>query len=478
MLVNLSRVSKKRNSTYSTPGGGQTYNCKLKAGCSIEHPVIELQWDGSSSPVSNNYAIIQDFGGRHYWIDNWTYNDRLWTASMSVDVLRTYKTEIGQATKYILRSASEYNVHALDNKYPAVTPPVSTKYPITLQGWTGQADNPYNNGTFVVGVVGYNNPFASGGIIYCQLTPAQFTTMVNNCFSKNIIQWQQATGQTDFGLALKEFGLNLAKSVNNPFDYINSVRWFPCSFPAAGGGSVHLGNIDTEAACTGIANPLMSTNAHITFAADPAVFDWEKIEPYCYYKLVMPPFGTFMLDSREVGLAGGISIFVWIDAMSGMANMQVTPSNSSKTLVMASAQVGVPIEISGIQANLISSISAGASIAEAAAAATAGPIAIGSLAAAATGIANAVGDGWFDVKQSGCAGGIAPVTDDKAVYVTKYNHVDLNSAEFGYPLCKTKTISSLSGFVLCADGEIEIPGATADELREIEAFLTGGFYYE
>lgn len=467
--------SKRHNST-KQPTGGSSYTILLKDACSVSNPTIALKWPGSGDPTAFNMCYIQTFG-RYYWIDNWTYSERQWIASCSVDVLASFKDDIGSASKYVLRSASDKNVHVLDTIYPALTPPTVTKYSVSLQDWAESGYTSYANGSFVVGIVGEGNTFASGGIVYVQMTPAQFETMITNCFIVSYNEWASMGATSDFGTALKLFGQNLLKSVNNPFNYINSVKWFPFSFITGSAAVVHLGRINTTAGCNPLTYPVLATNAHITFAADTDEFDWEKIEPYCTYRAVIPPFGSFMLDSRQVGLGGGADIFVWTDAISGMANMQITANGSTETLVMASAQVGVPIEIGGIQADMISSIGAGAAVAQAAAAAVSGGLSLGLASSALASVASAVGDGWFDVKQSGCAGGLACVTDDKAIFVTKYQHAPQDPTEMGYPLCDIKTISSLSGYVQCADGELET-AARPDEYRQIQQFLTGGFFYE
>ena len=51
------------------------------------------------------------------------------------------------------------------------------------------------------------------------------------------------------------------------------------------------------------------------------------------------------------------------------------------------------------------------------------------------------------------------------------------NADKGRPLCKTKQINTLSGFIKCANSAIET-GLTADENNAIVSFLDGGFFYE
>ena len=47
----------------------------------------------------------------------------------------------------------------------------------------------------------------------------------------------------------------------------------------------------------------------------------------------------------------------------------------------------------------------------------------------------------------------------------------------GRPLMQTRTISTLSGFIMVQKGDVPIAG-TSQEADEIRSLLEGGFYYE
>ena len=475
MLVNLSRVAKKRNSTYSTPGGGQTYNCKIKAGCSIEHPVIEIQWDGSSSPVSNNYAIIQDFGGRHYWIDNWTYDDRKWIASMSVDVLRTYKTEIGAASKYILRSASEYDPDVIDTVYPSMLPVTSE---VTFPTFTDWATT-FDAGRFVVGVVGQNNTFSAAGTGYVVLTSAQLQQLIQACFTEDERLWQApVTPNTDFATALNEYGDKINKSVENPIQFINSIVWVPFVPSTGAATTIWLGRTNTQISAPSLADPIYTRvfafSNLVPSGIDTTYGVWRALEPFCRYTMVFPPFGSFPLDSAMIHRKyGQIQGQVKVDCITGEATF-----NAYDYGITGSARLGIPISLSGSSVNYMDQALA---LVDGTADTVGSFLKLdfaGGVKNAAHGIANVMNASAPKATQGSIGGGMAALNSPRYVLCKWYSPVPENNMEKGRPLCQMKTISSLSGYVVCADGEIEIPGATADELREIEAYLTGGFYYE
>lgn len=110
---------------------------RLRDGCSIFQPVVEIRWDvkplktqgGTDYPdppyqqadiIAYNYAYIQLFGdyntatygdyfdnvhGRYYYITDITINTSgLYQLTLQVDVLATYRDEIGGSSQYIVRS--------------------------------------------------------------------------------------------------------------------------------------------------------------------------------------------------------------------------------------------------------------------------------------------------------------------------------------------------------------------------------------
>ena len=54
---------------------------------------------------------------------------------------------------------------------------------------------------------------------------------------------------------------------------------------------------------------------------------------------------------------------------------------------------------------------------------------------------------------------------------------DEDNASRGRPLCKTRTISTLSGYIVCSDADPDI-SCTDTEQAQIVSFMNGGFYYE
>ena len=54
---------------------------------------------------------------------------------------------------------------------------------------------------------------------------------------------------------------------------------------------------------------------------------------------------------------------------------------------------------------------------------------------------------------------------------------DDNTTEWGRPLCRVKTLNTLSGYIQCADADFEI-SCTSTERQAIASHLVKGFYME
>lgn len=122
MTITFYTFAKRVNSTAQPSAAGADYAVTIKDGSSAINPTISLKWTGSGSPVAYNYAYCSDWG-RYYWVNNWTYYDRQWTAELNVDVLATYKSQIGASSQYVVRSASNYDTAIVDGLYPTKAEP-------------------------------------------------------------------------------------------------------------------------------------------------------------------------------------------------------------------------------------------------------------------------------------------------------------------------------------------------------------------
>lgn len=463
------QFSKRLNST-KVPTGGTSYPIILKEGCSVQSPVIGLKWDGSSNPSQNNMAWIGPFH-RYYWITDWTYQDRIWWASLKTDVLASLKPIITQTAKYVLRAASNYDLDVIDTKYPA-------KAGVTYRQTTFTTGLDWNStGSYVLAVSGANNTYSVAGTGYYVCTASQLQQILNACFNQTSAEWATVTPTSDFGEALTSFGQKWAKSAFNPFQFINSVMWLPFTPATSGSTSVKLGLIDT-----GVTAGILSEVEHISTASfsvntNPGTDNgaWRVMAPFARYVLSFLPFGIFTLDSAALYGATSVDCSIKVDTLTGSGTMIVSGNNGSPSpnLVYTSAACGVPVQISGYSQNYVdmtkNAISAAGSVVSAAV--------TGNIAGAISAVGNAVESIAPDNYSSGSTGGKAAINSIKCLSTYKYEPVDEDITEHGRPLMKVETLGNLSGYILCADGDLPAL-LTPAEMQEISGYLTGGFFNE
>ena len=471
MNVDFYTFSKRINST-AQPTGGASYSCVIKSPSSVIAPKISIVWGGSGNPSAYNYAYIADYG-RYYWVSNWTYADRQWTADLSVDVLATYKTEIGAASKYILRSASDYNDEVLDSEYPAKLPGRYSHITHSL-GW---ASDPSSGGVYIIGVSGANNTLSIGGVGLYQADGAQANTIIANAYNaQSGILAGTPSGVTLDGSWIDWLGDCLVRAAGGVSNYLKGVMWFPFSFTGGGSVTVTMGLLSSG---TGTAQSLSSAiyvqQNTINLPGTGAGQAWRNVSPYLSHFVHFPPFGIIELDSVDVYAATQLRYTVRADALSGSGYLILELNTGSDTanpweiVATRSAQLGVPVPIGGQTYNMLSGIGSYAG--------AIGSAYSGNVTGVINGIGNAVSGILGQGRSNGGAGGCSAMTGIVNIFTRRMPPVDEDIPEKGRPLCEVKTISSMSGFVQCRDGDVSAPG-TAAELSQIESFLTGGFFYE
>ena len=72
------------------------------------------------NPMKWNYCYLPDFE-RYYFVRSWSWVLGRWECSLEVDVMASFKTEIGNTSAFVLRAASQCDPDLIDTKYPTET---------------------------------------------------------------------------------------------------------------------------------------------------------------------------------------------------------------------------------------------------------------------------------------------------------------------------------------------------------------------
>ena len=476
--VILYSFAKKENST-AQPVSGTTYNCQLKAPCGILNPEILLDIGLSSAP-SANYAYIASFG-RYYWIREWTNEGPIWRASLECDVLASYKSQIGSASLYALRSSHSYDGDIVDALYPCKADVSQNAYqfgPLFLQ-------NPPSGGLFCVGIVASGANISDsaarvGSLKYYLMDNAGLTTLVYALLDTATLE------NMGTGFSTSDASMELQKSLIDPLGYIKSCVWLPITgtdfTPAITltNQTVYLnGWAVTGVHCAAVSSVIISKQATVSVPQHPDASSrggYLNGPGYTQMWLTAAPYGDIAIDANITAYEASMTVAESIDIMTGQGMLYITCGGV--VIAQNKAMRGVNIQLSQIATDYIgtaSSMAGGA--AGAIGAAMMGDIA-GAIGAAVGGIANAAKAAAPKLSSAGGGGGT--FLDNINVWSLNYMHfrpVDDDNSHHGRPLCQNITVSSYPGYLLIQDADIAI-AATADELSKIRAYLESGFYYE
>lgn len=84
---------------------------------SVENPVLILE-ESVANIMGANYCYISDFG-RYYFITDKTCDvNGMWTISLKVDVLESFKYDIYQLKGIVQRQKDNYDMYLRDDKIP------------------------------------------------------------------------------------------------------------------------------------------------------------------------------------------------------------------------------------------------------------------------------------------------------------------------------------------------------------------------
>ena len=476
--------AKKANSTKIPSTAGTQYTCEVVDTSGILNPTIKLHTN-FTDPSSWTYARITQFN-RYYFISNWRYDRGLWWADLSVDVLASWKTNIGNFTGYVLRAAGASDGNIKDAFYPAKTTPDQMIKVLNLSWFDELSD-----GSFVVGVIN-GDPGVVGSVNYYVMSPSEFTAFCEAVYD-NTGDWLDTAN-------INDISEELLKTLFNPFEYVVSCMWFPITVPTLPGAlsGIPLGWWTVPAGATGVLYTEAITNTTYSITPDqhPQAAtrgNYLNSGPYTSLMLNFQPFGNIPLDASLV-CGNQIDMAVYTDYISGVATLFVrtTYDGAYGTLLYSgSAQLGVPIQISGRQPNIASMISgAVAAVVDgiptsegfAADISNIGHDLLGlpnleTVKGAISGVANAASTGFKRLSSIGSNGSRSQILTEAYLSEDFMLLVDENNAEFGRPLYQTKQISTLSGFIQMGDANIEIP-ALESEKSMISKFLLSGFFYE
>lgn len=465
--VNFYQLNKKENSTLRPNVTPSSYNCIIKRGSGLINPKIELDIGLSTAP-SWNYCYIPNFG-RYYFVTEW-YNDKaLWVAELSIDVLATYRNEIGSASLYALRSSASYDGRIVDTLYPTKVNCTFTKN-VMSQLWTT------TNGMYVIGVVSKAGDF--GSIKYYLLQLDAFTSIVTYLVSDNLM--------TDYNFDIDNASWELQKSLIDPLQYIKSCVYIPIDSSILTDEFTSLENVVVfnwqVPNITQRTIPSNKTRLRFSRTVEipkhPQTISrgaYTNTSPYTTLQILVPPFGVIELDTSVTCNANDVTCEVEIDMLTGRGILNIICNDI--ILNRVEAMIGVPIQLSQITRDYLGGATAAVN-------ATAGAIGnalsgnvAGAITSGVSGIAEATRCMIPRSQTVGSGGAYAQLVAQPRLEAQFTEIVDDDLQHNGRPLCQIVNCSSNPGYYLIQDGDVGITG-TREEGKQIKDYLESGFYWE
>lgn len=475
MLVNLYTFEKKKNSTKQPNVSTATTltSVQLKDSTSILNPVLLINPSNASLPSpfvpsGFNYAHLPSFG-RYYYVTDWRWINGIWECYLTVDVLASFKSSIGNMSEYVLRSSSSYDTSISDITYPVTTNYAVNRTPIDL--------NLDMIGFYVLGIISNSSAVSEGAISYYVMTAAEMANFKSYLMSETFLS---ANGLAN----LQEMNKELVKVAYNPFQYIVSCKFFPFAYPSSTGTAVTAINFgwwsipmtarlisgyvifsQQSDTFTAVAHPQASRGRYLNHA------------PYTEIYVIHPMLGTVLLDSNKIEATNTVIITVTADAISGQGVIDITNTTRGIRLFETCSNIAQDIPLAQINTDVIgvarTAISSTGDVISKVANLDIG----GAIASAASGVLNTIEASIPVLQASGVNGNKANYYFSADFYTVNRQVVDEDLAHRGRPLCANKTINTLSGFVMCADGHFS--GNCFDAEKDIvNNYLMTGFYYE
>ena len=438
------KFNKKENSTAQPQGGGFSIAGILNENTSIISPSLSIKF--GVDITGYNYAYIPDFQ-RFYKVVSWGYALGLWRCDLYVDVLASFKPQIGGMNSYILRSASDSNGNIIDGLYPT-TPQTGIS--------ESSAESVFNENQFIIHYVGKE------GLKAVLISRNAMVTLCQSLWNS----WGNIEGMNDAFAAIAD-----------PFQYVNGIQktYAPIGFwGGSGSTNIVLGIVDTGAAGQDITDSVGKVSISLSVPKHPQAGDrpYLKAAPYSVYSARLPGIGWISIPSEPLYNATGVTVKYFGEPASG--NLRADICIGDTVIASGTGKVNTDWGLAGVS----SSPGVGGLLGKAVGALGSGILGdLANFIGAGAGILDAAGAATATVQQSGGMSECVGMQEPLILQLKYQNAVTDNVEDHGRPLMAFRDIGKLKGFVQCEGAHFE-GVCTQTEQSMIDDALNGGFFYE
>lgn len=437
MDVKLYNFSKRENST-KRPSGGTSVPVVLKDGTSIYNPSFELI---SSTAPDSTYL---SWAGRYYYIDDITYLNGRYIIACSIDVLATWKDEIGATSAFIKYASSGYDIGLVDGRLSSdLNAIVKRRKKDILAGFPSGYIVTY------VGEQGTTNPvvaLSETGV--CRL----MTSIQDSAFAEILNNPDNA----------------LSKILSDCASAITSCKYLPIVATAGTREIVLAGGYNTGVTGSEV-EILTGNNIFLDIPWNFPKGDFRNRSQFTSIIIYLPSYGYAQLNTDDLIGKDTLDVTAVLDSTSGGIAYDVGG------IFKAECDISTPIQISTTtQGNALGAlVSAG-----------------GALAGALSGNVAVAGAGLFGAFTSAMqtntgslgsmgshAGWSLHANDVELIVISHNTNVEPSNmaSQQGRPVGKVAGI--VSGYNECVNASVNCNAPQVLKDR-INAYMNGGFYYE
>lgn len=453
----FTNFTKRKNSTRRPTGTGTAATVYFKENCSVHNPVFLI------NGVDLNVNYVR-FNNNYYFVDDIVLgNNNIYELHCSLDVLASYRTEIGSYNAFVERCSTTYDTMVNDNL-------VSSTQEIAYA----------NKASTNVGIGGV-------GVSGCYVFRTASKDGPKLYVTDNLSFLGSIYSNTTYGMSMSDINsivASLGMSALDASQYLTSVMWVPYSLATIGWGtqlsSISLGfwnQIVPSGVNVQVCDEYLSNVYDLNIPAGLYPNDFKNASPdYTRYQMFLPGVGSVALNVLDAA-RGNIKIGVDVDFVSGAISYRLYHATSGNVIATFDGQIGVPypmvttsINSSGVLESITSAAVGIASSSSWVGAVAAG--AAGAVSAVKT-MANAQGS------LNSRSGNISAMRTYYTVVVSieQFGHKNSPGPVAGRPLYEMKVINTLSGYIKCGNASIDIPGEGPDK-EMVNSYLNSGFYYE
>lgn len=488
--VTLYNFSKRENSTKIPDVAGEAFDVELKSSSSIISPSLIFKLPASFNVASYNYASIPIWK-RYYFITGWSWEQGVWVCTLAVDVLASFKSEIGASNQYVVRSSFTFDGTIIDNYY-------ATKN-ITSVNSIVAGDNPWraylNSGYYVLGVVNSSKNTVGASSFYVMNT-AQF-----NNFKAYMMDGARWMGENIWDDLSRNAQFTL-KAQFNPSQYITSIMWYPFKPPTDGSVSeLPLG----WWTISGVSADILSGESIYTFSTSMSIprhpqsnrGSYLNLNPYSRYSLNAQPWGIIPLDSTKLAHINELRATAYIDCSTGVGTLNVDDGAAYHSIAQASCTFGVSMSMAQTHIDFVdladTVYTTFSGVKRSFTNAVLAPITSGRDLGGAiktisneganitdtleSGVVDAFNSMYPETRVSGANSSLISFLQPWHLTAWFQNVVEEDNSNLGRPLCQNKVISTIPGYIMVSHPDVEIDGAQ-EEMAAISSFMSGGFFYE